>query len=99
MNSILFTAGDSSVRTCKPLWVCDWDCQALACLTRLSLGVWARGLQAHTQIAVHNFAVVNLSSHGTNLLQLVFLGFNSFFQFLKFFIFRNRLLLAALLLL
>jgi hypothetical protein len=54
---------------------------------------------AHTQIAIHDLAVVNLSSHGPDLLQLVFLGFNSLFQFLKLFIFRNGLLLAALLLL
>lgn len=53
----------------------------------------------HTQIAVHNLAVVHLPPHGTDLLQLVFLGFHSFFQFLKLFIFRNRLLLMALLLL
>ena len=54
---------------------------------------------ARTQIAIHDIAVVYLSSHGTDLLQLIFLGFNSFFQFLKLFIFRNRLLLTALLLL
>lgn len=52
-----------------------------------------------TQIAVHDPAVVHLPPHGTDLLQLVFLGFHSFFQFLKLFIFRNRLLLMALLLL
>lgn len=59
----------------------------------------ARGPRAHTQIAVHDFAVVHLSSHGTDFLQLIFLGFNSFFQFLKLLILRNRLLLMALLLL
>lgn len=53
----------------------------------------------HTQIAVHDLAVVHLPPHGSDLLQLVFLGFHSFFQFLKLFIFRNRLLLMALLLL
>lgn len=87
INSILFTSGESKLL------------EHANCHVDLCLGVWAHGLQAHTQIAVHNFAVVNLSSHGTDLLQLVFLGFNSFFQFLKLFIFRDRLLLATLLLL
>lgn len=62
--------------------------------------VWgAEARAAHTQIAVHDFAVVHLSSHGPDLLQLVLLGFHSFLQFLKLLILRNGLLLAALLLL
>lgn len=61
--------------------------------------VWVLSKAARTQIAVHDFAVVYLSSHGTNFLQLIFLGLDSFFQFLKLLVLRNRPLLAAFLLL
>ena len=81
--------------------VCAWKC-AEAGLRVTSLRPGERGCKrtaALTQIAIHNFAVVHLSSHGADFLQLILLGFHALLQFLELLIFRNRLLLMALLLL
>lgn len=58
-----------------------------------------RATAALTQVAVHEFAVVHLSSHGTDFLQFILLGFHALLQSLELLVLRNRLLLVALLLL